>query len=98
MQRFFGAAPPILAASTADKIATQMRRVVADPEQIGRCCSDWARQYHSTERIVVLQVAAYERLLSHRGRPAGGRPPRRTAGRHWDRAVHLECIPGEILR
>jgi hypothetical protein len=66
MERFFGAAPPILAASTSDEIAAQMRRVIADPkdcEGVGRRNRDWARLYHSSERVVALQVAAYERML-----------------------------------
>jgi glycosyltransferase involved in cell wall biosynthesis len=66
MERFFGAAPPILAASSAEEIAAQMRQVIADPGDragIGRLSAEWARRYHSAERIVALQADAYRRLL-----------------------------------
>lgn len=66
MKQFFGAAPPILSASSVDEIAEQMRRVVSDPadtEAIGTGGREWGRLYHSTERVMSLQVDAYKRML-----------------------------------
>jgi glycosyltransferase involved in cell wall biosynthesis len=66
LERFFGVGPPILAASTDEEIAGQMRRVIADPddhEGIGRRSRDWAQGCHSSERVVALQAAAYQRML-----------------------------------
>lgn len=70
--KFFGEAPPCLGASTVEECATQLRRVIADPEdrqEIGTASRDWMLRCHSAARIVDLQACAYQRLLEA-GTPA----------------------------
>jgi glycosyltransferase involved in cell wall biosynthesis len=65
-RRFFGEAPPILVASGVEEIAAAMRVVAADSEDHkgrGALAADWVRRYHSAERIVGLQLNAYQALL-----------------------------------
>ena len=65
-EEFFGAAPPVLAASTPDEIANAMRHVAEDPldsADVGTASELWIRRHHSSERIVALQVDAYKRML-----------------------------------
>jgi len=64
--RFFGEAPPLLAARSAAEIADAMRLVVEDPQDAGGrgvAARDWFERYHSSERIVDLQLETYERLV-----------------------------------
>jgi hypothetical protein len=66
LQHFFGKVPPVLNAATRDEIADQMRSVVADPlDQTGRghAAKAWIHTWHSAERIINLQLTAYDRLL-----------------------------------
>lgn len=65
--QFFDEMPPILNARDPEEIAAALCRVVEDPEDsagIGPAAMDWFQRRHSTERIVELQLAAYERLLA----------------------------------
>jgi len=64
---FFGEMPPVLSAQDPEEIAAAMRLVIADPEDadgVGPAAQDWFRRRHSSERIVELQLAAYERILA----------------------------------
>ncbi|MBM3676814.1 MAG: glycosyltransferase family 4 protein, partial [Actinobacteria bacterium] len=64
--RFFGEPPPVLAASTAAEAADGLRRVLADPADaagLGAAGSAWFRRYHSSERIMELQLRAYAALV-----------------------------------
>jgi glycosyltransferase involved in cell wall biosynthesis len=66
LAEFFGEAPPILAASSPLEIAARMRSVILDPgdtDGIGNASAQWVRDYHSAERTVQLQLAAYQRML-----------------------------------
>lgn len=70
LTRFFGEAPPCLAASTVDDCAQQLRAVIADPHDgagRGKAAAAWMRKYHSAERIVALQAAAYRDCLVQNG-------------------------------
>lgn len=63
---FFGEAPPCLAATTIDQCAEQLRLVILDPDDkacLGIAAQRWMSVYHSAERIVDLQAAAYSRFL-----------------------------------
>ena len=65
-EEFFGERPPVLVAETPEEIAAALCRVAADPADeagLGEAARDWFRRYHSAERIVALQVAAYARML-----------------------------------
>ena len=64
--RFFGAAPPLLAAAETDEIAEAMAVVILDPLDeagIGAAGRAWFMRYHSADRIVGLQADAYRRVL-----------------------------------
>lgn len=66
LNRFFGAPPPCLAASTVSACEAQLRRVIADPLDaggLGAAAARWMSVYHSAERIVSLQAAAYRQLI-----------------------------------
>jgi glycosyltransferase involved in cell wall biosynthesis/SAM-dependent methyltransferase len=65
--RFFGEAPPVLVAASPEEIAAAMKRVANDPfdeDGVGIAARSWVERYHSSERIVALQVAAYRRVLT----------------------------------
>lgn len=65
--RFFGAEPPLLAASEPEEIADAMAAVIADPLDeagLGASAQDWFARYHSADRIVDLQAEAYRRMLA----------------------------------
>ena len=65
-ERFFGAAPPLFPAREVDEIATALQRIAQDPLDsagLGRTAHEWFSTYHSAERIVALQVAAYARMI-----------------------------------
>jgi glycosyltransferase involved in cell wall biosynthesis/SAM-dependent methyltransferase len=66
-EEFFGEAPPVLAASSPEEIAAAISRVLIDPadsEGVGARAREWVERFHSSERIVELQAAAYERVLA----------------------------------
>lgn len=66
LTRFFGEAPPCLAAGSVEECAAQLRRIIADPadaEGLGAAAARWMSTYHSAERIVSLQAAAYRGLV-----------------------------------
>jgi glycosyltransferase involved in cell wall biosynthesis len=65
--RFFGEAPPVLAAQSPEEIADAMQAVIddlADGAGLGAKARDWIERYHSSERIVRLQAEVYERLVT----------------------------------
>jgi glycosyltransferase involved in cell wall biosynthesis len=64
---FFGAAPPLLAAGTEEEIEQAIRAVVDDPRDtagIGAAANEWFRDYHSSERILQLELEAYQGILA----------------------------------
>jgi glycosyltransferase involved in cell wall biosynthesis len=64
--RFFGAAPPVLAAADVDEIAAALEAVLTDPDDEagrGEAAREWFARFHSAGRIVDLQARAYRRLL-----------------------------------
>ena len=65
--RFFSECPPMLTCSTPETVANAMRLVLTDPEDIhglGEATREWARQYHSTQTILDLQLDAYRPLIN----------------------------------
>lgn len=68
-ERFFGQAPPLYSCRSAEEIAAAMRRVIEDPADEagdGEANRSWMKQYHSAERIVALQSAAYRRVIENK--------------------------------
>ena len=64
---FFGESPPLENCSTDDEIAAAIERITADPsDETGRgaALQHWFAIYHSAERILDLQTAAYGRVLA----------------------------------
>jgi glycosyltransferase involved in cell wall biosynthesis len=64
---FFGEAPALLPASEPGEIADAMAAVIADPLDdagLGRRARDWFASFHSADRIVDLQAAAYARIVA----------------------------------
>jgi len=65
-EEFFGTMPPILNASIDIEIANALRIVLEDPEDLarqGEACGEWAKIYHSSQRIFDLQMQAFEPVL-----------------------------------
>jgi glycosyltransferase involved in cell wall biosynthesis len=63
---FFGVRPPLLDCRDEESIADRLRQVLADPHdeaRIGAASRDWFSRYHSTERILALELEAYARIL-----------------------------------
>lgn len=59
---FFGEAPPILNCSEPISIARALRSVLEDPEDtagIGPASGRWAKRFHSSQRILDLQLEAF---------------------------------------
>lgn len=70
LEKFFGKAPPLMAAETVEQIIARMQQVADDLEDsagLGAAALNWIRDYHSSERILSLQVGAYSRMLSSGG-------------------------------
>jgi hypothetical protein len=67
LAHFFGAAPPIFNSHDVDTVTQRLREVLDDPDDgtgrglLGR---HWIETYHSAERVVGLQLEAYEKILS----------------------------------
>ena len=64
--RFFGAAPPAFTGNDAESIAESLRLVAGDLEDsggIGRDSAEWFETYHSSARILQLELSAYARML-----------------------------------
>lgn len=71
-EEFFGEAPPLLVASSEDEIESALREVAADPSDAGgrgSRCADWFFTYHSSDRILRLELGAYRRILDGERRP-----------------------------
>jgi glycosyltransferase involved in cell wall biosynthesis len=63
---FFGAPPPLFSCTDPASIATAMLAITDDPfdeRGVGRAARDWFAQYHSTDRILTLEVEAYARIV-----------------------------------
>ncbi len=66
-EAFFGAPAPLMNARTPETIAVAMCRVLSDPEDkagIGRAAGQWAKTYHSSQRILDLQLAEFKYSLT----------------------------------
>jgi glycosyltransferase involved in cell wall biosynthesis len=71
LAEFFGEAPPVLMAATSAEVADRVRELAADLQDQagrGRAGAAWAARYHSTARILDLQVSAYREMLEGLGR------------------------------
>ncbi|MBR0938038.1 glycosyltransferase family 4 protein [Bradyrhizobium jicamae] len=65
-EKFFSKAPPIMSASTEREIAEALCQVIADQVDrrgVGETGSAWIQRYHSAERIVELQLQAYQQHI-----------------------------------
>ena len=61
-KEFFGKAPPMLVCSTVKDAQSAIGQVLNDPQDaagIGVSCAKWAREFHSSQRILDLQLDAY---------------------------------------
>jgi hypothetical protein len=70
---FFGVAPPCLMADCVESCAARMFEVLDDPsDEAGRgnAARVWFKRFHSTQRVIELQLAAYKRIL-HAGPDTG---------------------------
>ena len=71
LTRFFGACPPIMNAGSVREAEQCIRHVLDDPNDstgIGVAGRNWIRDYHSAERVVSLQLLAYNDILEARER------------------------------
>jgi hypothetical protein len=69
LESFFGCVPPVLPAANQEEIASSIRSVILDPEdlaQVGAAGRQWIKDYHSARRIVALQAKAYRELHEKR--------------------------------
>jgi glycosyltransferase involved in cell wall biosynthesis len=67
---FFGEAPPILNAGTVSEAQAAIQAIVDDPDDsagLKQRARAWAQTYHSTQRILDLEFAAYHELLPRAG-------------------------------
>jgi glycosyltransferase involved in cell wall biosynthesis len=63
---FFGEAPPIHNCSTAEDIAKAMHSVIYDAKaniKLGQDAQNWVRKYHSSERVLDIQLRAISTIL-----------------------------------
>jgi glycosyltransferase involved in cell wall biosynthesis len=61
-KQFFGVEPPVMSASTPKQVATALRKIADDPEDkagLGKKTGQWAKNYHSSQRILDLQLETY---------------------------------------
>jgi len=66
-QTFFGENPPLINCWTSELIADGLRMVLLDPEDksgIGQQAGEWARKYHSSQRILDLQLERFEDTIN----------------------------------
>lgn len=66
---FFGEKPPVLNCKEPEEIAAAMRVVLDDPEDkagLGKAGGDWAKAYHSSQRILDLQLNIFEGAVRRR--------------------------------
>jgi glycosyltransferase involved in cell wall biosynthesis len=69
---FFGETPPLLASSSVDEIEAALWSVADDPDDragVGERAGEWFRTYHSSARILDLELAAYRGILEQPRRP-----------------------------
>ena len=69
LARFFGKAPPLLNGTTIEDVTASMRAVLDDPDDLagtGTEARHWIETYHSAERVVALQLAAYRDVVEAR--------------------------------
>jgi glycosyltransferase involved in cell wall biosynthesis len=67
IEEFFGESPPILNCHEAPAIAAGIESIVSDPldaDGLGERAQDWFLRRHSTERILAMELTAYERLIN----------------------------------
>jgi glycosyltransferase involved in cell wall biosynthesis len=80
---FFTVAPPILVSATVDDTERALKRILDDPEDkqgLGAASAAWAAAYHSTQRILDLQVEAYRQMFAERTAKAAEKPAPRAIG------------------
>lgn len=69
LEAFFGEVPPVLIASSPQEVALAMLEIIDDPSdenKVGEAGRQWIEDYHSSERILNIQIDAYDQLLSGR--------------------------------
>jgi glycosyltransferase involved in cell wall biosynthesis len=71
---FFGEVPPLHNCSTASEVAKAMKSVICDSKTniaLGEAAQDWVRKYHSSERVLDIQIGAISKILdaSHHVNP-----------------------------
>jgi glycosyltransferase involved in cell wall biosynthesis len=74
---FFTVAPPILVSATVDDAERALKRILDDPEDkqgLGAASAAWAATYHSTQRILDLQVEAYRQTIAEHMAKAAEKP------------------------
>ncbi len=65
-REFFGEPPVMLHCTDQVEIESRIREILADPtdlKQIGAAATEWMIQYHSSQRVFDLQLAAYRQIL-----------------------------------
>jgi len=66
VQSFFGAEPPLLNVSSPDTLAAAMNTLIQDRsayDDIGIAAAEWAKVYHSSARVMSLQLDVYEHMI-----------------------------------
>lgn len=75
---FFGAQAPIVSAREIPEIAAVMEDFILHPEKlgpIGEASREWARNYHSSDRIVDIQLNAYREHFEEKSHEKIQPPP-----------------------
>ena len=63
---FFGEVPPLHNCSTASEVAKAMKSVICDSKTniaLGEAAQNWVRKYHSSERVLEIQIGAISKIL-----------------------------------
>ena len=69
-ERFFGKAPPLLAASNPEQVATQIKKLIVEKKmrsKVGNKSAKWILDYHAPERIFNIQIDAFKKVLTEEG-------------------------------
>jgi glycosyltransferase involved in cell wall biosynthesis len=77
---FFGAQAPLISAREISEIAAVMEDLILHPEKlgpIGEASREWVKKYHSSDRIVDIQLNAYREHFGEGIREATEQPPAR---------------------
>lgn len=67
LAKFFGCAPPVLAAADVEDVTASMESVIndaGDRSGIGKSGQEWIKKWHSARRVVEIQAAVYRELTT----------------------------------